>query len=257
MVDDVASAIAFYTTHLGFTEQLSNPPAFADCGAGSSACSSAGPRALASTLVSVILGNVRSFEAGEGGRRFERGSLEAQAKGQDILTRLRSLPDGEQKAVEAKRMIDRVRTFAGCREHPKYVSVSRYLIYKQALLEEAERLVQADLLRGSEDVFYLSFYLSIPEVRKVAAGTPVDDRIIAERRRAFASYGALTPPRVLTSDGEAVPGKYRRGHPTVLAERRTRVSIGRPRLLGGCRGQGEARTAATRWRDRAADWRVC
>jgi catechol 2,3-dioxygenase-like lactoylglutathione lyase family enzyme len=30
MVDDVASAIDFYTTHLGFTEQMSNLPAFAD-----------------------------------------------------------------------------------------------------------------------------------------------------------------------------------------------------------------------------------
>ncbi len=29
MVDDVASAVDFYTTHLGFTEQL-NTPAFAD-----------------------------------------------------------------------------------------------------------------------------------------------------------------------------------------------------------------------------------
>ena len=40
-------------------------------------------------------------------------------------------------------MIDRVRTFIGYREYPKYGMVSRYFVYKQALLEEAERLVQA------------------------------------------------------------------------------------------------------------------
>ena len=40
-------------------------------------------------------------------------------------------------------MIDRVRTFIGYREYPKYSMVSRYFVYKQALLEEAERLVQA------------------------------------------------------------------------------------------------------------------
>jgi catechol 2,3-dioxygenase-like lactoylglutathione lyase family enzyme len=34
MVDDVAAAVAFYTTHLGFTEQMSSP-AFADVRRGS------------------------------------------------------------------------------------------------------------------------------------------------------------------------------------------------------------------------------
>ena len=34
-------------------------------------------------------------------------------------------------------MIERVRTFAGYREYPKYGMVSRYFAYKQALLEEA------------------------------------------------------------------------------------------------------------------------
>ncbi len=33
-------------------------------------------------------------------------------------------------------------TFTGYREYPKYGMVSRYLAYKQALLDEAERLVQ-------------------------------------------------------------------------------------------------------------------
>ena len=41
---------------------------------------------------------------------------------------------GEQKADETKRMIDRVRTFTGYREYPKYGMVSRYFVYKQALL---------------------------------------------------------------------------------------------------------------------------
>jgi phosphoenolpyruvate synthase/pyruvate phosphate dikinase len=38
----------------------------------------------------------------------------------------------------------------------------------------------------------------------------VDDQVIRERRDAFRSYQTLTPPRVLTSDGEAVAGSYRR-----------------------------------------------
>ena len=94
----------------------------------------------------MILGNVRNFEPGAGKRLFEEGLRKAEAKEQDVLTRLRTLPDGERKAAEAKRLIDRIRTFSGYREYPKYVMVSRYFVYKQALLAEADRLVQAGLL---------------------------------------------------------------------------------------------------------------
>ena len=103
-------------------------------------------------------------------------------------------------------MIDRVRTFSGYREHPKYHMVSRYFVYKQALMEEAERLVQARVLREKEDIFYLRFQ----ELQDVVRTNRVDDQLIEQRKDAFRSYQALTPPRVLTSDGEAVAGAYRR-----------------------------------------------
>ncbi len=99
------------------------------------------------TLVPMILGNIKNFEPGAGQRRFEQGRQEACEKEQELLARLQALPDGERKAEEAKRMIDRVRTFSGYREYPKYHMVSRYFVYKQALLNDAERLVQAHVLR--------------------------------------------------------------------------------------------------------------
>jgi pyruvate,water dikinase len=159
-----------------------------------------------STLVPVILGNIRNFEPGAGERRFERGRREARQKEQELLERLRALPDGERKAAETKRMIDRVRTFIGYREYPKYGMVSRYFVYKQALLDEAERLVRADVLREKEDIFFLTFQ----ELHDVARTHRVDDDLVGRRKAAFRSYHALTPPRVLTSDGEAVAGAYRR-----------------------------------------------
>ena len=158
------------------------------------------------TLVPLILGHIESFEPGTGARRFERGREEARKKERDLLERLRTLPDGERKAEETKRMIDRLRTFVGYREYPKYGMVSRYFVYKQALLEEAERLVQARVLREKEDIFYLTFQ----ELHDVVRTNRVDDQLIRERKEAFRSYRALTPPRVLTSDGEAIAGAYRR-----------------------------------------------
>lgn len=159
-----------------------------------------------STLVPVILGNIRNFAPGAGPRRFEQGRQEAWAKEHDVLARLRALPDGEQKAAETKQMIDRVRTFIGYREYPKYGMVCRYFVYKRALMREAERLVCAELLDDRSDVFYLRF----SELRDVVRTNHVDAELIGRRREAFKSYASLTPPRVLTSDGEAVTGAYRR-----------------------------------------------
>ena len=105
-----------------------------------------------------------------------------------------------------KRKIERVRTFIGYREYPKYGMVSRYFAYKQALLEEAERLVQAHVLRETEHIFYLTFQ----ELHDVVRTNQVDEQLIRQREDAFRSYQPLTPPRVLTSDGEALPGTYRR-----------------------------------------------
>ena len=157
-------------------------------------------------LLPMILGNVAHFEPGARERRFEQGRQKAQRKEHEVLERLRTLPDGEQKAEETKRMIDRVRTFAGYREYPKYGMISRYFIYKQTLLEEAHQLVRAGVLGEKEDIYYLTFQ----ELQDVVRTHRVDERLIRQRKDAFRLYQALTPPRVITSEGEAVVGSYRR-----------------------------------------------
>ena len=195
------------------------------------------------TLVPVILGNVKNFEPGAGERRFEQGRQEAWEKEQELLERLRALPDGERKAEETKRMIDRVRTFIGYREYPKYGMVSRYFVYKQALLEEAERLVQAGVLREKEDIFYLTFQ----ELHDVVRTNHVDDQLIAQRKDAFRSYQALTPPRVLTSEGEVIAGAYRRDDVPAGALVGLPVSAGTDRGAGPRHpGHGGGRSRAGR-----------
>ncbi|MFG2577202.1 rifamycin-inactivating phosphotransferase [Streptomyces sp. NPDC048481] len=158
------------------------------------------------TLLPVILDHVRNFGPGAAAQRFERGRQKASRKEQEVLSRLRALPDGEAKAAEAKRMIDRLRTFIGYREYPKYGIISRYFVYKQALMREAESLARDGVLADAEDVFYLTFQ----EFHEAVRSRRVDEGLVRRRKEAFRSYEALTPPRVLTSEGEAVSGSYRR-----------------------------------------------
>ncbi|MDN5852928.1 MAG: phosphoenolpyruvate synthase, partial [Actinomycetia bacterium] len=159
-----------------------------------------------STLIPAILGNIETFEPGASRRRFERGEREARHKEQDLLARLRALPDGDRLADETQRTIERLRTFIGYREFPKYAMISRYFIYKQALLKEAETLVDRGVLTGAEDIFYLRFQ----ELHDAVRTQQVDNDLILERKAAYVAHQALTPPRVLTSDGEAINGVYRR-----------------------------------------------
>jgi rifampicin phosphotransferase len=158
------------------------------------------------TLVPMILGNVRNFEPGAGPARFERGREEAAAKERDVVARLRALPDGEEKAAETERMVERLRTFAGYREYPKFGKVSRDFVYKRAVMREAERLARDGVLAEPDDAFYLRFEELAAAVRDGRA----DAELIRRRREEFRAFEALSPPRVLTSEGEMLFGSYRR-----------------------------------------------
>ncbi|MCB0109985.1 MAG: hypothetical protein KDE53_28885, partial [Caldilineaceae bacterium] len=164
--------------------------------------------------------NIKNFAPGESKRRFEQGRQEALAKEKELLDRLASLPDGRQKVAETKRNIDLIRNFIGYREYPKYSLVSRYFVYRQALLQEAERLVEANVLQEKEDIYYLTF----EELRDLVRTHQRDDpgcsveqqaglatrQIISRRKDEYKRYETLTPPRVITSDGEIVTGAYQR-----------------------------------------------
>jgi pyruvate,water dikinase len=155
-------------------------------------------------LVPVILSHIHNAQPGEAIRRFEQGRQEAEAKEHEILTRLRALPDGDAKAAETKQMIDRVRTFIGYREYPKYAWICRYLEYKRALLSEAEQLRHAGILDDVEDISYLTF----DELHDAVRNRVVDDAVIATRKATFKVHETLSPPRVLTSHGEMLNGRY-------------------------------------------------
>src|SRR5438045_7985778 len=114
-------------------------------------------------------------------------------------------------------MISLVRNFAGYREYPKYGMINRYFVYKQALMKEAEKLVRiggqsgdqepkANVLHEKEDIYYLTFQ----ELREVVRTHKLDYQIISKRKEEYNFYEKLTPPRVITSDGEIIAGEYKR-----------------------------------------------
>lgn len=156
------------------------------------------------TLIPMILSHIKNFEPHASKAKFEQGRLEALEKEQEILKRLEQLPGGKRKAKKTKRMISILRNYIGYREYPKYSFINRYFIYKQALLKEAEKLVKKGIIQEKEDIYYLTF----EELREVVRTEKLNHDIIVKRKEEYKGYEKLTPPRVITSDGEIIIGKY-------------------------------------------------
>ncbi|MES5939284.1 MULTISPECIES: phosphoenolpyruvate synthase [unclassified Bacillus cereus group] len=158
------------------------------------------------TIIPMILNNIRDFEAGASKQKFEKGLQEALNKEEELVERLQHLPEGKQKVEETKRMIRNIRNCIGYREYPKYGMINRYFIYKQALLKEAEQLVQSGVIHKIDDIYYLTF----EELHEVVRTNKLDYEVIHKQKNEYKLYEKLTPPRVMTSDGEIITGKYKR-----------------------------------------------
>ena len=157
-------------------------------------------------IIPTILSNIKNFEPDASKWIFEKGRLAALKKEQELLAQIKQLPDGQQKAEKTKQMISLLRNFSGYREYPKYFMINRYFIYKQALLKEAKLLVQANVIRKEEDIYYLTFN----ELHEAVATKKLEYEIISKRKNEYRLYKKLNPPRVITSDGEIIAGEYKR-----------------------------------------------
>lgn len=156
-------------------------------------------------LVPLILNNIKNFEPNARSTIIQQGRREVEQTARDLLQRVEKLPRGKIKAHKTRKMIKILRNLAGYREYPKYAFMQRLLIYKQALLQEADELVGKGVLREKEDIYYLYF----SELGKVIRGERPDYDVISGRKAEYQAYDRLKPPRVMTSEGEAISGQQR------------------------------------------------
>lgn len=155
-------------------------------------------------LVPAILSNIKAFGPNAHSTKFEQGLKEAKQNEQEILSRLEKLPGGKRKAKKAKKAISVLRNYAGYREFNKYVLIWFDWIIKQALVKEADILVYNGIIGHREDIYYLTF----DELRNVVKTNRLDYNIITKRKEEYEIFEKLTPPRVITSEGEIISGRY-------------------------------------------------
>ncbi|MDF2680144.1 MAG: phosphoenolpyruvate synthase [Brevibacillus sp.] len=158
-----------------------------------------------SMLLSSILGHLRTVESGEHRDRFKQGAAKAEETAKRILDRVKDTPDGDFKHSFLSRLLSLYRNMGGLRENHKFVIVLHFDIYKKAVLEEAQKLVKEGKLEDDKDVFFLSLKELKALLEERFSGEL--SSLIESRKQAYKHYQKLSPPRVMTSEGEIVVGK--------------------------------------------------
>ena len=155
-------------------------------------------------ILPFIMNHIRTSGMNEHREKFKKGLQTAKEAEDKIINGIKEKL-GNSKAKKAAKFIKIYRTMAGFRESPKYFMVKFLDLARTAVLDEAEILVEAGVIDNSEDIFYFSF----DEVIEILEGSYSNDinKILEERKANFVLYRKMTPPRIMTSDGEILTDK--------------------------------------------------
>lgn len=159
------------------------------------------------TLFPAIIGHIDSTEPGEHRLKFKQGEKEREEATREILSLIKEKPFGLIKSKLINRMLKVFTNTMALREHPKYMIINCFWIYKKIILEEASHLVAIGVLQEKEDVYFLR----LSELISILEGSFQENinELIAMRKEEYENHRALTPPRVITSEGEMIKGMNR------------------------------------------------
>ncbi|WP_370589190.1 phosphoenolpyruvate synthase [Thermoactinomyces sp. CICC 10521] len=156
------------------------------------------------TLVPAILSHLQTVEPGEHRTRFKQGIIEAEQAEETLLRRLREKKGGWLKAKWMSFLIRRYRNVMGIREHHKFTMIRHFALFKRAIMEEARQLAENGVLEQETDVFYLTLHELTLLLEQGDSGE-VQTRI-SQRKKEYEWQRKLTPPRLMTSEGEVITG---------------------------------------------------
>jgi len=133
---------------------------------------------------------------------FQRGAGKVRQVQAQLEQVFAQAPKGKRISPRVVRMlVERFRELGGLRETPKFFVVRLLGIYREALLADGQKLVEAERLAEAEDVLFLHLW----ELKALGSGETRDWKaLIAERRAAYArELRRRRIPRIMLSDGTA------------------------------------------------------
>lgn len=104
-----------------------------------------------------------------------------------------------------RRLLHVINEASVLREHHKFLIIQIFRIVKENLKQIAIHLTENNTLAKPDDIWFLTW---TEIVALVDGKTLAVDELVSARRRDMLHYQKLTPPMILTSDGEAPVVKY-------------------------------------------------
>lgn len=154
-------------------------------------------------LVKSILAMVDTMSEGQHRCDYAKTLAKAKLMAIEFVEKVRT-QCGER---QAKGIASFVKLFRNCmplREHHKYLMINIFGMSRKLIMEIAENFVAKKRIETKNDIFYLSFW-------EIDAALDTNDsfaEIVAKRKEDYAHYKKLTPPRVITSEGEEIKAEY-------------------------------------------------
>jgi rifampicin phosphotransferase len=159
-------------------------------------------------LIQMLVGNLARGEPGT------HRAHHAQLKKQGLEAAERMIRASSRlKRPLVRRLVRVCRQNLAIREHPKFLLIQWLGLMKRVTTECAEMLVREGRLGAKEDVFFLT----IPELSNAMRGKgpaselgnePTLEELVSRRKEEHQRNRKLSPPRVMTSEGEIVTKKH-------------------------------------------------
>jgi pyruvate,water dikinase len=122
-----------------------------------------------------------------------------------LITAAKGKPFGFLLAPFTTQLVDRMRLLLGAREHHKYFMVLAIDRLRTVVLAAGSCLQRARALKSSDDIWFLELPEIRDAVKEVGLGrVPALQKLVEERRALRDKFANMSPPAVLTSDGESI-----------------------------------------------------
>ncbi len=163
-----------------------------------------------SSIIKVIMGSMKDDTKGAHRRHYNNLEKEAEQAADRLMEFVNRGLLGKYRARKLKHLIKDYRNSLPLREHGKYFLMKLFGIVREVILETSEKLYAEKRIDNKNDVWFLDYNELIETV-----SNPLEDvkTRINIRKKEMNFYRGMTPPRVITSDGEIPVAKHKGEYP--------------------------------------------
>ena len=158
------------------------------------------------SIFKVIMGNMKEDSSGSHRVHYNNLTKEAEEAAERLIAFVNTGLFGKYRVKKLKHLIKDYRNSLPLREHGKYFLMKLFGIIREVILEEAKIMLSDNIIDEIDDVWFLDYNELIETV-----SNPLEDvkTIINIRKKDMDFNRGMTPPRVITSDGEIPVAKHK------------------------------------------------